>query len=269
MQALLKVDPENAAGHYRLGQALFMQKKFKEGYDELVEGRKRDKNLPEPYVAAALYYDQLGMLNEAQQAFDRAIKANPTDATALTTFGQWLVKTGKLDRAEQVLAEARKANPQNLNALILSGVAARMGKKMKPAEDYLVEALRISPANGEVVNQLALLLIDQNEEEKRNRALQFAVVRSRINSDSADAQITLAWVLFQLGRTGEADAALRSAGQLGALSPDSNFLVAKMMMAQKREDVAKQLIQDALETEYGGIFVHRQEAEALLETLNK
>ncbi len=48
MEALLKVDPENATAHYRLGRALFMQKKFREGYDEYVAADKLDKNLPDP-----------------------------------------------------------------------------------------------------------------------------------------------------------------------------------------------------------------------------
>ena len=70
-----------------------------------------------------------------------------------------------------MLAEARKANPGNLNLLILSGVAARMQKKMKPAEDYFVEAHGIAPGNGDVINQLALLLIEQADPGKaRSRA---------------------------------------------------------------------------------------------------
>jgi tetratricopeptide (TPR) repeat protein len=269
LQALLKIDPENAAAHYQLGQALFMQKKYKEGFDELSAARRIDKNLPDPYVPAALFYDQLGMTNEAQQAFDRAVKNDPKDVNTLANYGQWLIKAGKLDQAEQVLTQARELKPQDLRTLFLSGVAARMNKKMKPAEDYFMEALRIAPGEVNVINQLALLLIEQNEEEKRNRALQFALISSRMNSQSPDAQATLGWVLFQLGRTGEADAALRQAQQLGAFSPDSNYLLAKILVAQNRGNDAKPFLRDALDTENVALFVHRQDAQALFETLNK
>ena len=267
MQALLKVDPENATAHYRLGRALFMQKKFREGYDEYVAADKIDKEMPDPYVAAGLTYDQLDMQQEAQQAFDRAMQANANDANTLVAFGQWLIKRGQLDKAEQVLADARKASPQSLNVLLLSGVAARLNNKMKPAEDHFMEALRIAPANGEVLNQLSLLLIEQNEQEKRDRALQFAGISSRLNNQSADAQVTLAWVLYQLGRLGDAEATLRNAVQLGSMSPDANFLVAKMLV-ERNPDAAKQILREALEMESPGLFVHRREAEALLETLN-
>jgi Tfp pilus assembly protein PilF len=246
-----------------------MQKKYKEGFDELSAARKIDKNLPDPYVPAALFYDQLGMISEAEKAFNAAVKNDPKDVNTLANYGQWLIKTGKLDQAEQALAKARELKPQALNILYLSGIAARMNKKMKPAEDYFMEALRIAPAEVNVINQLALLLIEQNEEEKRNRALQFALVSSRINNQSPDAQATLGWVLYQLGRTGEADAALRNAQQLGGFSPDSNYLVAKILVALNRGNDAKPFLREALDTENVALFVHRQEAQALFETLNK
>jgi Tfp pilus assembly protein PilF len=270
LQALLKIDPDNAVGHYRLGVALFMQKKYKEGYDEFVNARKLDKNkaIPDPYAAAALMYDQLGMQSEAQQAFDRAYGANKTDANTVTQYGQWLIKTGNIQRAEQVLGEGLKANPDSLNLLILSGVAARMNKKMKPAEDYFVKAWGLSPANVEVTNQLALLLIDQPDQPKRERAVQFAEISARLNNQSADALVTLAWVYYQTGRVGEADAALRNAQQLGNISPDSSYLFAKIFVDQKRPEPAKLLLQDALDEKNQGIFINRQEAQALLETLN-
>ena len=270
LEALLKQDPENATAHYRLGRALFMQKKYQEGFDQFKAARDLDKeSIPDPYVAAGLHYDLLGDQARARQAFDRALAANRNDPNALTAYGQWLIKTGEVDKAEQALAEARKSNPESLNLLILSGVAARMNKKMKPAEDFFMEALRISPANGDVINQLAQLLIEQPEQAKRERALQFARISSQINGQSADAHVTLAWVLYQVGLLGDAETALRKAQQLGTFSPDSSFLIAKILMDQSKPEAAKQLLQDALDTESQGIFVNRRDAEALLETINR
>jgi tetratricopeptide (TPR) repeat protein len=271
LQELLKADPENSAGHYRLGRALFMQKKFKEGYAEFQAASKADKNLPNPDVSAALMYEQLSqedpkMREQAQRFFDRAMAANKNDANTLTAYGQWLIKNGQLEKAEQVLGEARKSNPNVLNLMILSGVAARMNKQLKPAEDHFMEALRISPANGDTLNQLALLLIDQADPGKRQRALEFAGISSRLNNESADAQVTFAWVLYQLGRAAEAEQALRTALQLSNLSPDSRFLVAKML-AERNRAAAEQILREALEMETAGISVNRSEAKALLDSL--
>ncbi len=272
LRALLKIDPENAAAHYRLGQSLFMQKQYQEGYNEFIAAKKAEKNLPDPNVATALMYEQLKISDKAQQFFDRAMAASKNDADTVTAYAQWLIKSGSADsiaKAESLLADARKAHPDNLNLLILSGVAARMTKKMKPAEDFFIQALGIAPANGDVINQLALLLIEQAGQAQRNRALQFAVMSSQLNSQSADAQITLAWVMYQLGRVADAETALRNGLQLGNPSPDSSFLVAKILVDQNKTEPAKQLLKAALDAESPGIFVYRQEAQALLDKLNK
>ena len=275
LQALIKLDPENAVAHYRLGQTLFMQNKFQEGYAEFKDAKTKDKNLPDPDVATALMYDQLKLADKTantQKFFDRAMTTNKTDPATVTAYAQWLIKQATpqtLPKAEALLADARKANPGNLNLLILSGVAARMGKKMKPAEDYFIEALGIAPANSDVINQLALLLIEQADQGKRERALQFAGMNAQINAQNSDAQITLAWVLYQLGRVADAESALRQGLNLGSPSPDSSYLVAKILMDQNKMDPAKQLLKGAIEQESPGIFIYRADAQAALDKLNK
>jgi Tfp pilus assembly protein PilF len=271
LEALLKIDPENAVGHYQLGVAQFMQGKYREGFTQFQEAKRLDKNkaIPNEYVAAALLYDQLDKPTEAQKGFEQAVKSGATDANSMSAYAQWLIKTGSVQKAEQILDQARKANPDSLHLLILSGVAARMSNRAKPAEDFFVQAWGISPANADVLNQLALLLIEQQDQAKRERALQFAGISSQLSSQSGDAQMTLAWVLYQLGRIGDADAALQNAVRLGNLSPDSRFLLAKILVDLKREAQAKPLLEEALESDYQGIFINRQAAQALLDTINK
>jgi predicted Zn-dependent protease len=275
LQALIKLDPDNAVAHYRLGQTLFMQNKFQEGYAEFKVAKEKDKNLPDPNVATALMYDQLKVDDKTaktQKFFDMAMATNKTDPATVTAYAQWLIKQSTpqtVQKAEALLADARKANPSNLNLLILSGVAARMGKKMKPAEDYFIEALGIAPANSDVINQLALLLIEQPDQGKRERALQFAGMNAQINGQNSDAQITLAWVLYQLGRVADAEGALRQGLNLGNPSPDSSYLVAKILMDQNKTEPAKQLLKGALEQESPGIFIYRQDAQAAYDKLSK
>jgi tetratricopeptide (TPR) repeat protein len=266
LNALLQVDPDNATAHYRLGRALFMQGKAKDGYDQFVKASELDKNkeIPNPYVSSALIYEQLGKRPEAQKAFDRAMSANKSDIKVLIAYAQWLLQTGAEDKAEAVLAEARKIEPDNLDVLSLSGVAAKMAKKMKPAEDYFMAALRLSPSNGGVTNQLALLLVDQPDDAKRQRAVEFAKINATLRPDSPEANTTLAWVLYQTGNNRDAGAALQKALQSGNLGPDSSYLVAKMLSDQNQADAAKQFLTRALDpASSSGLFVMRDEAEAL------
>lgn len=266
LMALLQVDPDNATAHYRLGRALFMENKAKEGYDQFVKASEldKDKEIPNPYVSAALVYEQLGKRPEAQKMFDRAMAANKSDIKVLIAYAQWLLQTGAEDKAESVLADARKIDPDNLDVLSLSGVAAKMGKKMKPAEDYFMSALRLSPSNGGVTNQLALLLVDQPDDAKRQRAVEFAKINATLRPDSPEANTTLAWVLYQTGNNRDAGTALQKALQSGNLGPDSSYLIAKMLSDQNQADAAKQFLTRALDpASASGLFVMRDEAEAL------
>ena len=63
--------------------------------------------------------------------------------------------------------------------------------------------------------------------------------------------------------------ALRNGLQLGNPSPDSSYLVAKILADQGKADPAKQLLKAALDTESPGIFIYRQDAQALYDKLNK
>ena len=138
---------------------------------------------------------------------------------------------------------------------------------MKPAEDYFVAALRLSPSNAAVINQLALLLIDQPDEQKRQRALEFAKINALLQPNNAESNITLAWVLYQIGNNREAEAALRKGLQAGNPSPDSNFLIAKILVDQNKPDVAKQFLNYALESDTGALFLLREDAQKLKEQL--
>jgi tetratricopeptide (TPR) repeat protein len=263
LNALLKVDPDNAAAHYRLGRALFMLKKAREGYDEFVKASKLDEKLPGPYVTAALMYDQLDSRADAERAFERAVAENRSDAKTLIAYAGWLLKTGDIAKAESMLADARRLEPENLDVLVFSGVAARMAKKMKPAEDYLIAALRLAPTNSAVLNQLALLLIDQPDEQKRQRALEFARINATLEPNSSESNITYAWVLYQLGNARDAEAALRKGLQFGNRSADSNYLIAKILDDQNKPDLARPFLTRAFEGAGSGVFVLREDAEAL------
>ena len=267
LRALIEVDPDNAAAHYRLGRSLFMLNKQREGYDEFVKAQELDKELPNPYVASALMYEMLDKRAEAQKAFERAVSVDKTNLKTLTAYSQWLIQTGDAAKAETALAAARKIDAESVDVLSLSGVAARMAKKMKPAEDYFVSALRLAPSNGGVINQLALLLVDQPDDAKRNRAYEFAQINATLRPESTEANVTLAWVLYKMGRNRDAGIALRKGLQSGNLSPDSSYLVAQMLVGQDQKDAARQLLDNALENSDGSLFIMRQEAEALKKSL--
>ncbi|MEX2317007.1 MAG: hypothetical protein WD669_07640 [Pirellulales bacterium] len=271
LQDLLKIDENHAAARYRMGRALCMLNKFPEGKAAFEAAKKEDKKLPGAWLAVATMYDLLGRTDDAKKAFGEALKEDQADLGTMVQHAQFLIKIGSLDEATTRLALASRAHPESLDVFILSGAAAFMNGKLKEAEEFFITANGKSPANIVVINQLALLLIESAKEDDRSRAMAFALMNAKVNNNSADAQITLSWVNYKLGRPAEASAALRQGLQLGTLSPDSSYLVAAMLASQNQPeqlDAAKRLLSEALAATNTGIFVRKKEAQDLLKKLS-
>jgi Tfp pilus assembly protein PilF len=84
LQALLRIDNRHAQGNYRLGIALCMQDKFREGYAAFQAAYNEDKKLLNPVLATALMYDRLERPDKAKEAFDVALRDYPNDLATMT-----------------------------------------------------------------------------------------------------------------------------------------------------------------------------------------
>lgn len=265
----VEVDPENASAHHRLGRALFLSGETERGFRSLTEARRLQETLPNPYASAAILYHQMGNAEMAEKTFAKAIESDRDNVRTLLSYSQWLIQSGNLERAEMVLARARRVEPDSPEVLTLSGVVAKMSGKRQPAEDYFTQALALAPLNRGLLDQLAMLFIEQAQvdPEKAKRALDFARMNAALHPDNSGPNITLAWVLYQLRQNKAANQALQKGLQLGNLSPDSRYLVAKMLVDQDRSPDAKQLLREALD-DSNDIFVNRSDAQSLFDSLN-
>lgn len=261
----LKLDPEDATAHTRLGQALCMLDQVEEGRQEFETAKKLDDKRASPYVMVASMYERLGQQEQALEQFAKAYSEDRTNETTLVTYAQSLMRAGKLEDANKVLSTARRAVPSSFNVWLLSGVCYRMMNDATKAEQSLMRALSLQPGSRDVFDQLAQVLAESDDADKKSRALQFAATNAKLYPNNADVNVTLSWALYQNGRSREATGVLRKALQSGggALGADSRVLVAKIFIANKQPENAERLLSSSL-TESQGIFVQRAEAEKLL-----
>lgn len=271
LTALIQANPEDASAYSRLGIVQFQLGKANEGYQSFVKAKELNNDMPSPYVAAANMYQQLkdkdASANEkARQAYERAYTADKNDRITIIAYSEWLIRQNQLDQALTVLSEGAKAHPNVFEIALLRAVAYEMLDKPVEAEAEYNRALAISPGNRDAQNQLALLLINQDDEQAQKRAEALARINAKLYEQSPDVHITLAWILRQLGKGAEANQAYQKGVRLGQLSGDSTLLVAKLLQSQGQDDTARKILQNALEQEKG-IFVNRDEAEVLLQTL--
>ncbi|MCA9234649.1 MAG: tetratricopeptide repeat protein [Planctomycetales bacterium] len=269
LQEWVKLDPDSAPAHQRLGVVLFRSGKPDEAYKEFAEVREINPDANHPSVFMGQLFNQADEKDKARAAFEKAYKAEPDNDNTAAAFAEWLVTQNDLETAQKVATALRSKNPESVGALLLDGVVAKLRNEPKQAEEALMKVLSVDPSNARATDLLALILIDSSKSADKEKALRYAQVNAQRFPNNAQANITLAWVLFQLDRGREASEALQRGAQAsgGQLNADSAFLVARIMLKQNQTEKAISTLKQLLEQQNSGPFLYRNEAAKLLKQL--
>jgi tetratricopeptide (TPR) repeat protein len=114
-------------------------------------------------------------------------------------------------------------------------------------------------------------LIEQKDEDKRQRALEYAENNARNyqkTNQANEAYSTYGWVLYKLEKYDDAEKALRAAMSGGTFTADTAYYYACVLNKQGGHSKdAISLLESALNTK--GPFANRDDAKQLLDTLKK
>lgn len=283
-QQLIKLDGDNAVHYLRLGQVLFQQatdknQKYSDSYEAFRAALKIDPNVVKPDVAMGSLFEQAAQTalnandkekfkkhrDEAIRFFKRATEPGRTDLASLLSAAQWAIQTNQLNLAENYAESAIKLDPNSVDARVIRALVARFSEDYKTAEAMLLEAFNKAPGSFTVSDQLALVLVESDDKESKNRALQLAEVNFRQYQQNPQAAATLAWVYYRLGRAGEAGRLLNAVMQSQQVSADSAYYVARVLADQGRSVEATQLLEAALANPQP--FANRLNASDLLNEL--
>ena len=125
--------------------------------DKLAARMQAQPDDPEGWNMLGRSYMNLGRVEEALVAFQRALKIKPADANMLTEYADALaVKNGRLLDGEPtaLLDRALQLEPDNLKALALAGTAAFNRGDYATAVKHWDRVVRIGPANGQLVEMV-------------------------------------------------------------------------------------------------------------------
>jgi tetratricopeptide (TPR) repeat protein len=277
----VKLDPQSPAAHSAMGTVLFYLNKAADGYKSFQEADRLQKltaergNPPSPMAElnmAALYQRRDKDDKKTTDLINLAAKNHPKDFGVRVKATQVAMAANLLDIALVQAEEAVKLNENDLNAKLLRGYVARLRNDFKTAEHYFELAHLQSPGNFDASNNLALLLAEQTDKAKQDRALEFAVMniqRFPINGQTQqrfDAMSTFGWVQYQRGVMADAQQALQQVVNANVLTPDSKYYVAKVLLTNPKgtEDAAR-ILETAVESDQP--FVNRKAATELLGSL--
>lgn len=281
LEKAVAVDPQSVNAHTRIARAQFElgaknkdDELIKKAYSELQEVYKLDSSQPRPEINMALLYQQHPEVNGADQLAQNLMsKAAERDANSETTqmqVAQWALENGNVALAKQCLDAAKKINASSFQVNLLDGLVARFEKNLGVAEVAFERAHLLQPSNAVVTNQLSIVLVEQEDEAKRRKALEYSQQNARLFTDmtqpvAREAAITFAWVLFRLGQVGESERLIQQALAAGNVTPDSAYFAARILEQRGRTDEAARLIKTTLDGK--AAFPYRQEATEMLSRL--
>ncbi len=265
LQQWLAIDPDNAMAHTRMGIVHFRLDKATETLAEFSKAREINPDVPHPFVSLGKLFSSNGNDVEARKSFEKAYNEDKSDAKVAQAFAEWLIQQGELGKAQEIASSLRQQVPDSINALLLDGVVAYMQKQSDRAEQTLQKVLSLDPRNARATDLMALLLIQSEKVEDKERALQYAQNNAERLANNAQANVTKAYVLYELDRKAEAQKSLSLAGKMQP-QPDSVFLITKILVAEGQKEQAIQYLTKIV-SQKSGLLIFRQEAEDLLKQL--
>jgi tetratricopeptide (TPR) repeat protein len=271
LQGWIALDPDSASGHQRMGIVRFHLGKPSEALAEFREARGLDEKAVQPELAMARLYDEKKDTDKARRLIELAIESSPSDPAVLLASAQWYLGQNDIESAKKQTDAALAIDEKSLDAKIVRGAIARVERDYATAETFFSAAHTQSPLNFPASNSLALVLIESENEESRQRSLEMAegnVALHRENSPQrVNALTTLAWVFYKLGRREDAEQILTQISQSNQLTSDGAYYVAQLLTDRGESQRAMTLLEQVLSQE--PVFATRADAEELLERLKK
>jgi Flp pilus assembly protein TadD len=198
----------SARDHLATGRALLATGRVNDAIAELSLAASLDPNLSEASSLLGVAYDRKGMSERAAESYKRAIQIAPEDAQTLNNLGFSLYQNGKYRAAVDRLKRAAKLAPTDqriLNNLALA--QCRLGKTNDCFKSF-------ARAGGELTGRLntATLLERMGHDTE---AIPYYEAALRLEPKSSVALRRLADLYQRVGRSDEAQATLRTLGELG------------------------------------------------------
>jgi tetratricopeptide (TPR) repeat protein len=271
LQSWIDLDPDNASAHQRMGIVLFQLSKPQEALEQFREAKKLDQKAVQPELAMARLYDDAKKRDTAKKLIEAAIKEAPKDPAVLLAASQWYLGQNDLERAKAIAEDALKLDTKSLEGRVVRGAIARVARDYATAEKFFYDAHVQSPGNFPASNSLALVLIESDDKDSRQRALEMAEANVAMHRENSPQQVnaltTLAWVYYKLGRREDAEKILAQITQKNALTTDGAYYVAKLLSDRGEKDRARKILEEVLANE--PMFATRPDAVDLLAKLKK
>ncbi len=198
----------NAIDHYNLGVLLSKLGRKGEAEQAYRKAIEADPEHAAAWSNLGNVLDDLGRKDEARQAYREAIGADPEFANAWSNLGVLLDELGRKDEAEQAYRKALKADPKLAAAWYNLGVLLDELGRRDEAEQAYRGAIEADPKHASAWTNLGVLLSELERKDEAEQAYRCGVAADNANSGLRNG---LAYLLWELHRFDEAEVEIRRA----------------------------------------------------------
>ncbi|MCF0234899.1 MAG: tetratricopeptide repeat protein, partial [Thermoguttaceae bacterium] len=202
------------------------------------------EGLPADAILAQLYAER-GDLAAAKASLADALKLNPKSPAVLALSITTALEENDLDGAWN-LAQKLYAEDKSPDVLKVYGNVCLFRADYAGAEAAFQEAVRQNSLDADAIGGLALALCEQDDADKRARAIQYAASNLQRQANNRDCLGILGWAQY---KSGDLDAALNTLQQSvadGRLNAATAYYLAVVLNDKGNADAARQLLDAAL-----------------------
>ncbi len=267
VSALLTMQPNNAMAHQRMAERYVAAEKPDQAIKELQAAVKTAANWPSPPSMLAQIYQQMGRAPDVEKWLIRAAEQFPDDVRTRVALGNWWFEQGETEKAAAEFAAAEKLDANALEVKLGLGSVARLRHDTAKAREYFEAILKEFPGNFAAADQFALLLVDLGGAANLQHAFELADANWKSAPQASEAESTLGWISYKLGKFDEAQRHLRAAASRGAVNRDTAYFIARLSYDAGKHDEALRFLRQAIDGK--GPFSHANDANRWLAQLTK
>ncbi len=267
LEKLLKIKEKDGLLRQRIAISYFRAGKRETTEKELYAAKKENENLEAPELTLGKLYAEQKMMDQAKKWMLVAIQKNPKDSNVFFQVSQWYWNQDDLAEAEKYALQARQLGNEQVDLKMLLGLIAREQKKFTQAEKIFSDIYEKNPTYFAASNQLALVLLEQKEQEKKEKAVQLSSINARLYPQDVLALSTWAWVLFRMDNLEESGKIFEEIVKSGNVTAETAYYLAHFMFKQNRLQETKQWLEAASRSTFR--FVYKKDVEDWLNRLGK
>ncbi len=243
LQQMLEQDPETSAPHFYLGMIAQAQQQPEQALRHFLQVED-GPNLIQAYARALSLHEQPQQAAEVEALIDFAARKHPDQREPLIIlYIEWLQRHQMRETALETLDQALASTPDSVNLLYTRAMLSSPEESARMIDD-LRRALALAPDNPMVQNALGYTLTLYSDQlDEAHTLISRALEQQPEDAATLDS---MGWILYKLGRHGEARNFLQRAYDAHP-DPEVGGHLIQVLWALGEQQAARKLLDDGLQ----------------------